>query len=81
MESEAAALTHLAVEQSVVVPPHLRVNVVEVPLKAFTLQILPQRHPLGDVSVIDTVVLQRQSDSLGRGSLCFAEAHMERYLL
>lgn len=51
-------LTHLAVEQGVVVPPHLRVNVVQVPLKAFTLQALPQSHPLGDVPVIDTVALR-----------------------
>lgn len=64
--------THLAVEQRVVVPPHLRVNVVEVPPEALTLQALPQRYPLGDVSVIDTVVLQGQRDSLGRGRLRFA---------
>lgn len=62
-------LTHLAIEQRVVVPPHLRVNVVEVPLKALTLQALPQRYPLRDVAVIDTVVLRGQVDSLGRGSL------------
>lgn len=53
-------LTHLAVEQGVVVPPHLRVNVVQVPLEAFTLQTLPQGRPLGDVPIIDTVVLQEQ---------------------
>lgn len=53
-------LAHLAVEQGVVVPPHLWINVLQVPLKAFTLQTLPQRHPLGDVAVIDAVVLPEQ---------------------
>lgn len=53
-------LAHLAVEQGVVVPPHLWINVLQVPLKAFTLQTLPQRHPLGDVSIIDAVVLPEQ---------------------
>ncbi len=57
-------LTHLSVEQRVVVPPHLWVNIVEVPLEAFTLQTLPQRNPLRDVSIIDTVVLQEHSESL-----------------
>lgn len=54
-------LTHLTVEQRVVVPPHLRVNIVEVPLKAFTLQTLPQCNPLRDVSIINTMVLQEQT--------------------
>lgn len=69
--SATSHLTHLAVEQRVVVPPHLGINVVKVPLKALALQTLPQRYPLRDVSVIDTVVLRGQGDSLGRGSLCF----------
>lgn len=79
--SAASGLTHLAVEQRVVVPPHLRVDVVEVPLKAFTLQTLPQRDPLRDVSVIDTVVLQGQSHSLGGGSLCFARGQHGRLMV
>ncbi len=57
-------LTHLAIEQRVVVPPHFWVNIVEVPLKAFTLQTLPQCNPLRDVSVINTVVLQEHNESL-----------------
>lgn len=73
--------THLAIEQCVLVPPHLRVNVVEVPLKALTLQALPQRHPLRDVSVIDTVVLQGHRESLGRGSLCFARNSHRRLVV
>lgn len=58
-------LTHLTVEQRVVVPPHLRVNIVEVPLKAFTLQTLPQCNPLRDVSIINTMVLQEQTSHWG----------------
>lgn len=79
--SAASCLTHLAVEQRVVVPPHLRVDVVEVPLKAFTLQTLPQRDPLRDVSVIDSVVLRGQSHSLGGGSLCFARGPHGRLMV
>lgn len=61
---DVSLLTHLSVEQGVVVPPHLWVNIVEVPLKAFTLQFLPQRNPRRDVSVINTVVLQEHKESL-----------------
>lgn len=57
-------ITHLAVVQRVVVPPHLWVDVVQVPLKALTLQTSPQCNPLRYVSVIDAVVLQQHRQSL-----------------
>lgn len=58
-------MAHLTVEQCVVVPPHLRVNVVQVPLKALTLQALPQCSPLRYVSVINAMVLQQQRQLTG----------------
>lgn len=57
-------LTHLSVEQRVVVPPHLWVNIVEVPLEALALQTLPQGNSLRDVSIVNTVVLDEHNKSL-----------------
>lgn len=57
-------LTRLAIEHSVVVSPHLWVNIVEVPVEALTLQTLSQSNPLRDVSKINTRVLQKHKESL-----------------
>lgn len=63
-EPAERAWTHLTVQQGVVVPPHFWVNIIEVPLKAPTLQTLPQCNPLGYVSIINTVVLQERQRSI-----------------
>ena len=52
--------THLPLKDGVVVPPHLWIDVVQVPLKVLTLQRFPQCYPLRDVSIVYPMVLEQR---------------------
>lgn len=50
--------SHLAICDGVVVDPHLRVNVLQVPAKALTLKSVPQGYSLRNISEIHSGILK-----------------------
>lgn len=51
---------YLSVSDCIVVNPHFRVDVFQVPLKTSALKALSERHPFGDISIVNSRILRMQ---------------------